>query len=70
MDTILDIAARRGSTRRGSTLRGSTLAERKAADEKVEREFDRRMVERLKRRPPTDLKDLVPWSVVKKRNGL
>ncbi len=60
MDTILDIAARRGKT----------AAERKAADDKAEREFDRRMVELLKRQPPTDLKDAIPWSVIKKRNGL
>ena len=60
MDTSPDIAARRGKT----------STERKAAEEKAEREFDRRMVERLKRRPPTDPKDLIPWSVVKKRNGL
>ena len=60
MDTSLDIAARRGKT----------ASERKAEDDKAEREFDRKMVERLKRRPPTDLKDAIPWSVIKKRNGL
>ena len=59
MDTILDIAARRGKT----------SSERKAAEEKAEREFDKRMSAELKRNPP-DLKNTVPWSVVKKRNGL
>ena len=57
---MLDIAARRGKT----------ASERKAEDDKAEREFDRKMIERLKRRPPTDLKDSIPWSVIKKRNGL
>lgn len=59
MDTIVDSAARRGKT----------AAERKAADEKAEREFDQRVAAELKRSPP-DLKNTVPWSVVKKRNGL
>ena len=60
MDTMLDVVARRGKT----------SSERKAAEDKAEREFDRKMIARLKRRPPTDLKDSIPWSVVKKRNGL
>ena len=59
MQTILDIAARRGKT----------AAERKAEDERLERAFDKRMAAELKRNPP-DLKNTVPWSVVKKRNGL
>lgn len=60
MDTILDIAARRGKT----------SAERKAADEKAEREADLAFLARQKKRGPTDPKDLIPWSAVKKRNGL
>lgn len=59
MDTTLEIASRRGKT----------STERKTADDKAEREFDKRIAEELKRNPP-DLKNTVPWSVVKKRNGL
>ena len=59
MDTILDIAARRRKT----------TSERKMADDKAEREFDARIAAELKRNPP-DLKNTIPWSVVKKRNGL
>ena len=59
MDTILDSAARQGKT----------STERKTEDDKAEREFDKRIAAELKRNPP-DLKNTVPWSVVKKRNGL
>lgn len=59
MDTILDIVARHGKT----------ATDRKAADDKLEREFDKRIAAELKRNPP-DLKNTVPWSIVKKRNGL
>ena len=60
MDTTLDIAARRGKT----------PAERKAADDKAEREADLAFLARQKKRGPADPKDAIPWSVIKKRNGL
>lgn len=60
METLLNIATRK-------TL---TAAERKAADDKAERDFDKRVLARLKRRAPTNLADAVPWSKVKKNLGL
>ena len=59
METLLNIATRK-------TL---TAAERKAADDKAERDFDKRVLARLKRRAPTNLADAVPWSKVKKNLG-
>ena len=59
MSAILDTTARQGKT----------SVERQAAAQKAERELDKRVAADLKRSPP-DLKNTVPWSVVKKRNGL
>ena len=59
MDAILDATAHQDKT----------SAERKAAAQKSEREFDKRVAAELKRNLP-DLKNTIPWSVVKKRNGL
>ena len=53
-----------------STRKKSTAAERKAADDKAERDFDRRVLARLKRRAPTSVADAAPWSQVKKNLGL
>lgn len=60
MDATLDIAARRGKT----------SSARKAAGDKAERQADLAFLARQKKRGPTDPKDSIPWSVVKKRNGL
>ena len=60
MQTLLHIATRKKFT----------AAERKAAADKAEREFDKRVLARLKRRAPTSVADAAPWSRVKKNLGL
>ena len=60
METLLNIATRKKST----------ATERKAADDKAERDFDKRILARLKRRAPASLVDAAPWSKVKKNLGL
>lgn len=60
METLLHIA----------TQKKATAAERKAADDKAERDFDKRVLARLKRRTPATLAEAAPWSKVKKNLGL
>ena len=59
MSAILETTARQGKF----------SVERQTAAQKAERELEKRVAADLKRNPP-DLKNTVPWSVVKKRNGL
>lgn len=64
METLLNIA-----TRKTLTAAERKAADDKAADDKAERDFDKRVLARLKRRAPTNLADAVPWSKVKKNLG-
>ena len=49
-----------------ATRKKSTAVERTAADDKAERDFDKRVLVRLKRRTPKRLADAAPWSGGKK----